>query len=168
MLEACERGGERVNVSRMYSELVDLTPAIHKRVMDTLRTGTRFVSDKVDFIFHDTELCLTEENFAVQIPFYALDKDLTQEEIEDINLHFMGYVPFENTVIQTYTTLMVNEILRAIILELDKGADRVIVHFAPADTVQYAVTIAYPLYGFIANNTLQMETAFLVEVVRND
>lgn len=165
MLEFCHRGGDRVNVSRMHNDLVDLTPVIQQRVMDTLQAGTRFVADKVDFVFHDTETFITQDNVAAYIPFYPLDKDLLQQEIEDINLHFMGYVPFENTVIQTYTTLMVNEILRAITRTLDAGAQKVIVHFAPADTIHYTGTVAYPLYGFISNNTLQMETAFSVEVV---
>ena len=168
MIDACSRGGERTNVSHMHHDLVDLTPAIQKRGLDTIRYGLRFVEDKVDLRFHETDICLTEKSFAYTIPFYPLDKDLTQEEIEDINLHFLGYVPFENTVIQTYTTLMVNEILRAITQEIDRGADRVVVHFAPADTIQYAGTIALPLYGFISNNTLQLETSFLVEPIKND
>lgn len=167
MIEACQRGGERVNVSRMHHDLVDLTPAIQKRVQDTIRYGLRFVEDKVDLRFHETDIYLAENQFAYTIPFYPLDKDLTQEEIEDINLHFLGYVPFENTVIQTYTTLMVNEILRAITHEVDAGADRVIVHFAPADTIEYAGSVALPLYGFISNNTLQMETSFIAEGIKN-
>ena len=165
MIDACQRGGERTNVSRMHHELVDLTDAIQERVHDTMWQGIRFVMDKVEFLYHDSEVFLTQDMVAHSIPFYPLDKDLTQQEIEDINLHFMGYVPFENTVIQTYTTLMVNEILRAITRTLDAGAQRVIVHFAPADTIHYTGTVAYPLYGFISNNTLQMETAFSVEVV---
>lgn len=168
MIEACQRGGERTNVSRMHHDLVDLTPAIQKRVQDTIRYGLRYVEDKVDIHFYQTDVCLTEEAVAHTIPFYPLDKDLTQEEIEDINLHFLGYVPFENTVIQPYVTIMTNEILRAITQEIDHGADRVVLHFAPADTIQYAGTVALPLYGFISNNTLQLETSFFVEAIKND
>lgn len=166
MLKACLRGGERTNVSHMHHDLVDLTEAIQERVQDTLWQGTRFVMDKVDFLYHNCDVFLTKDNVAYTIPFYPLDKDLTQQEIEDINLHFLGYVPFENTVLQTFTTVMVNEILRAIVHELDNGAQKVAVHFAPADTIQYAGTTAYPLYGFILNNTLQMETSFFIEIIK--
>lgn len=168
MLDACERGGERTNVSRMQHDLVDLTSIIQNRVQDTIWQGIRFVEDKVELIYHDSDVILTQDGVATGIPFYPLDKDLTQQEIEDINLHFLGYVPFENTAIQTFTTLMVNEILRAITRTLDSGAQRIIVHFAPADTIHYTGTIALPLYGFISNNTLQMETAFFVEEIKTD
>ncbi len=168
MLEACERGGERVNVSHMHNELVDLTPAIQKRVEDTIRHGLRFVEDKVDIIYHSSNVCITQSGFANNVPFYPLDKDLSKQEIEDINLHFLGYVPFENTAIQTYVTIMVNEILRAVIHELDRGADRVVLHFAPADTIEYAGTVATTLYGCSSKDTLQMETSFLVEAIKND
>lgn len=169
MLEECQRGGSRTNISEMHHELVDLTPAIQQRVQDTLKYGLRFVDDKVETAYH-TSNWFKEANCprVCQIPFFPLDKNLTQQEIEDINLHFLGYVPFENTVIQTYTTLMVNEILRTITHEIDKGADKVIVHFAPADTVYYANKVALPLYGFISGNTLQMETSFFVEVLKTD
>lgn len=168
MLEECQRGGKRTNVSRMHHELVDLTGAIQSRVHDTIWQGIRFVMDKIEFVYHDTDVFLTQDGVATCTPFYPLDKDLTQQEIEDINLHFLGYVPFENTVLQTYTTLMVNEILRGITQVMDSGKNRVIVHFSPADTIQYAGTVAYPLYGFISNNTLQMETSFFVEVINGD
>lgn len=168
MLEPYERGGIRPNVSEMHSPLVDLTPMINKRVIDTLERGTWVVSDKVEFHYHRGIVAVSGEGLATHIPFYPLDKTLTQEEIEEINLHLMGYVPFENTVIQTYTTLMVNEILRAITQTLDSGAQRVVVHFSPADTIYYANTIAVPVYGFISNNKLQMETSFLIEEIKTD
>jgi len=169
MLEECQRGGARPNISEMHHDLVDLTPAIQQRVLDTINYGLRFVNDKVEVVYHNTNWFREADAPRVcQIPFFPLDKNLTQQEIEDINLHFLGYVPFENTVIQTYTTLMVNEILRSITHEIDKGVDKVIVHFAPADTIQYANTVAVPLYGFISGNTLQMETSFFVEVIKTD
>lgn len=168
MLDPYERGGERPNISEMYSPIVDLTPMINKRVVDTLQKGTSVVSDKVDFYYHDSTIVLSNHGLAMNVPFYPLDKTLTQEEIEEINLHVMGYVPFENTVIQTYTTLMVNEILRAITRTLDEGARKIIVHFCPADTVEYARTVAYPLYGFIVDGKLQMETSFLIEEIKTD
>ena len=168
MLEEYQRGGARPNISEMHNPLVDLTPLITKRVVHTIERGVKAVEEKVHMRYHDTIVAVSDNGVCTRIPFYPLDKTLTQEDIEEINLHLMGYVPFENTVIQTYTTLMVNEILKAIVKVLDEGADEVIVHFAPADTIQYAGTVAYPLYGFISNNTLQMETSFLVEAIKND
>lgn len=165
MLDPYERGGERPNISEMYSPIVDLTPMINKRVVDTLEKGTWVVSDRVDFCYHNSVIVMSNDGVAMNVPFYPLDKTLTQEEIEEINLHVMGYVPFENTVIQTYTTLMVNEILRSITRTLDEGARKIVVHFCPADTIEYAGTVAYPLYGFIVDGKLQMETSFLIEVI---
>lgn len=168
MLDAYQRGGARPNISEMYSPIVDLTPMITKRVMDTIDKGTWVVSDKIEFRYHKTIVAVSDNGAAMNVPFYPLDKTLTQEEIEEINLHVLGYVPFENTVIQTYTTLMVNEILRAITRVLDEGVRKIVVHFCPADTPEYANTVAYPLYGFIANGVLQMETSFLIEEIKND
>lgn len=166
MIKECKRGGERTNVSEMHSELVDLTDAIATHVDNMLERGLRYISDRVEFRYHESDtFMLTTTPMVHRIPFYPLDKNLSPTDIEDINLHAMGYVSFESTEIYTYVSIMVREIISAIEAVMDTGATKVIVHFAPADTIEYHGSVAKVLYGFIVRKTLQMETSFFIEIV---
>lgn len=165
MIPVAERGGKRTNISEMYSPLVNVKPLIEEYVSKRILKDLRVIADKVKFLFHDSEHFRDKNGFIGETDFYPLDKTLTQEEIEDINLHSLGIIPFENTALHLMTKVVINNLVRDIVTQFDKGAEQVVVHFSPADTLEHAGTKAEIIYGFISNGVLQLETAYYVEVV---
>ena len=169
-MQSQSRGGERTNISKFADSLYDFSDRVQDKVMQELNGRLSGFDDKVQYVFHDSPYIVTgnvRREMATSVPFYPLDKDLTQQDIEAINLYGLGFFPIEATAINLFILVTVKNIVATVEDKLAAGAKWVKVHFAPADSVRYANTIAKPMYVFIAGNTLETETSFFVEAIND-
>lgn len=173
MLEARLRGGERYNLSVLPKTPIDIRAHVNEIVEDILHRGLRFVNDRVELRFHNTAVIPLSDGRFVASDFYPLDKDLTQAEIETINRWLLNFETFFDTPMANMAECIANHIMQRINYAFDKfNAGKLIVHFAPGDSITLANTTALPAYGWVVNteagNKAELETAFYIEILTYD
>lgn len=168
--QVCRSESYRFNISENKG-VVDLTENILPTMEDIIQRGLRFVSDKVEFKFHGSEVfVLSQDNLNAPVHFtnyLPIDKNLSVSEIEDINLYLCGLYAYEDTALCKMAVILANVILREINKNLKNYSNKVVVHFAPANDESHLEQTAKLGYAFMVNSTLQMETSFFVEVIND-
>lgn len=173
MLEKRLRGGERYNLSVLPKTPINIAPNVNEIIEDILQRGLRFVSDRVELRFHNTTTITLSDGRVVASDFYPLDKELTPSEIESINLWLLNLGSFFDTRLAHMSECIANHIMQRINYALDKcNAGKLIVHFAPGDSITLAGTTALPAYGWVvsteAGNKAELETSFYIEILTYD
>lgn len=159
MIKPCKRGGSRNTLSDLPEGVfkLEVTDHVLPLVEDILARGLRWVTDRVSFY--------STEN-AESTDFYPIDKTLTQQELEDINLYLIGCLDVCDTKLKILAEVIANNILHSINKELDNGAEHVILTFARSTEAEKTGRVP-PVFAMLRRKgskvILETETSYSID-----
>lgn len=163
----------RNNISVIKDSFIDVTNDIVPTIQYIVEAqGLNFIRDKVKIVFHNTPGFVTvgSTKMPCSTDLITLDKNLTQEEVEILNLYWLGFKRYEDTALSRMSTILANILVRKISKIWDEeNPDEIVLHFAKPEDGAYDIDTSEMAYGFIlTGNVLQMESLLYVETVKHN
>lgn len=164
----------RNNISVIKDSFIDVTNDIVPTIQYIVEAqGLNFIRDKVKIVFHNTPgfvIVGSTETMMYPTDLITLDKNLTQEEVEILNLYWLGFKRYEDTALSRMSTILANILVRKISKIWDEeNPDEIVLHFAKPEDGAYDIDTSEMAYGFIiSGNVLQMESLLYVETVKHN
>lgn len=157
--------GNRFNLSRI-NEDKDVTTEIEKIMQGIVHHGLRFARDLVIFRYDG------EDDRSKNDGIIFVDKDLTQEDIEQINRYFIGVGDLQDTQLARMAEILANKLLQDIGKVLDKNPKHVIVTIHKMSFIKYLNKPGKLGYGWIRTSgpqtTLETEMCYTIEEVKRE